>query len=296
MISNIRHILFPVDFSERCAAIQPLVKAMAHRFNAKVTLFHALQIPATFYPAMETSYVMELDLTEMQDEAEEKLASFYAIPRHPLPESVDIVVATADPAHAIVDYAEAQHVDLIMLPTHGYGRYRGLLLGSIAAKVLHDARCPVWTAAHTQDPILLSHASFQSMMVAIDLNEGCKDLLQKSLEFAAYCGAKLRIIHAVAGADPDPDPYPQAIPNPDFRHFLMQAALEEVAQLQREAGTGLEVCMESGNVSKVVQTAAERHNADLVLIGRGKLSLTFGRLRTHAYSIIRDSPCPVLSL
>jgi hypothetical protein len=45
-----------------------------------------------------------------------------------------------------------------------------------------------------------------------------------------------------------------------------------------------------------VRGAAEHHEADLVIIGRGKLLSTFGRLRTHAYAIIRDSPCPVLSL
>src|SRR5277367_1083761 len=169
IMPNIRHILFPVDFSGRCAAIQPLVREMAAKFGAKVTLFHALQIPATFYPAMETAFVMEFDLTEMQNEAEEKLATFYGIPRHPLPDNVEIVVVSADPAKSIVDYADGQHVDLIMLPTHGYGKYRGLLLGSIAAKVLHDAKCPVWTAAHTEDPVLISHACCRSMLCAIDL-------------------------------------------------------------------------------------------------------------------------------
>jgi nucleotide-binding universal stress UspA family protein len=37
------------------------------------------------------------------------------------------------------------------------------------------------------------------------------------------------------------------------------------------------------------------HNADLVVIGRGKLQEALGRLRTNAYAIIRQSPCPVVS-
>jgi nucleotide-binding universal stress UspA family protein len=86
------------------------------------------------------------------------------------------------------------------------------------------------------------------------------------------------------------------IPDADFRHFLLQAAREELTKLQQEAGTNLEMCLEGGSASKVVQHAAERHQADLVVIGRGKLNSTLGRLRTHAYSIIRDSPCPVISL
>ena len=35
---------------------------------------------------------------------------------------------------------------------------------------------------------------------------------------------------------------------------------------------------------------------DLILIGRGMLHETMGRLRTHAYGIIRHAPCPVLSV
>jgi hypothetical protein len=66
--------------------------------------------------------------------------------------------------------------------------------------------------------------------------------------------------------------------------------------LQEEVGTKLEVCLEGGDVSTVVKGAAEHHQADLVIIGRGKLRGPLGRLRTHSYGIIRDSPCPVLSL
>ncbi|MGA8595805.1 MAG: universal stress protein [Bryobacteraceae bacterium] len=44
-----------------------------------------------------------------------------------------------DPAAAIVKCAQAEQVDLIMMPTHGYGPYRKFLLGSVTAKVLHDS-------------------------------------------------------------------------------------------------------------------------------------------------------------
>jgi nucleotide-binding universal stress UspA family protein len=295
-VLNIRHILYPVDFSERCAAILPLVKAMAARHRAKVTLLHALQVPSTFYPAMETAYVIESDIPEMTAEAEEKLASFYGVSLHPLPAGVEVIVATAEPARCIVESAEALKVDLIMLPTHGYGRYRALLLGSIAAKVLHDAKCTVWTAAHTEEPILAEHAKCQIMLCGLDLNPGSKELLLKAIEFAASCGAQLRIVHAVPGADRLAASYMGSVTEPDFRHFLLQAAREEIERLQRDAGTQLDVCVKGGSVSKVMKAAVEQLQADLAIIGRGKLDATLGRLRTHAYSIIRDSPCPVISL
>jgi nucleotide-binding universal stress UspA family protein len=42
--------------------------------------------------------------------------------------------------------------------------------------------------------------------------------------------------------------------------------------------------------------AALREDADLVVIGRGRLHETLGRLRSNAYAIIRDSPCAVISV
>jgi nucleotide-binding universal stress UspA family protein len=45
-----------------------------------------------------------------------------------------------------------------------------------------------------------------------------------------------------------------------------------------------------------VREYALRTQADLVVIGRGHTQRALGRLRTHAYSILRNSPCPVLSI
>ena len=40
-----RRILFPVDFSARCAAAVPSVKAMVKRFGSEVTVLHVVDLP-----------------------------------------------------------------------------------------------------------------------------------------------------------------------------------------------------------------------------------------------------------
>jgi nucleotide-binding universal stress UspA family protein len=57
-----------------------------------------------------------------------------------------------------------------------------------------------------------------------------------------------------------------------------------------------QLCLGAGEVSHVVRQAALHHGADLVVIGRGHATRTLGRLRTNVYSIIRESPCPVISV
>ena len=58
------------------------------------------------------------------------------------------VVYEGDPEAQIAAFAQAEDVQLIVMPTHGYGVFRRYLIGSVTAKVLHDVSCPVLTGAH----------------------------------------------------------------------------------------------------------------------------------------------------
>ena len=76
----------------------------------------------------------------------------------------------------------------------------------------------------------------------------------------------------------------------------VKSVRERIANLQREAGINMPLCVAVGNIPGAVRDEARRHAADLVVIGRGLLHETFGRLRTHSYGIIRQAPCPVVSV
>lgn len=58
-----------------------------------------------------------------------------------LPYSYHISVGT--PAEAIVQYAQEQRADQIVMSAHGQNTLSGLLLGSVASKVAHLAKMPV---------------------------------------------------------------------------------------------------------------------------------------------------------
>ncbi len=65
---------------------------------------------------------------------------------------------------------------------------------------------------------------------------------------------------------------------------------------RKAAGVAAPLCLGAGEVSHVVRDSALGHSADLVVIGRGRATRTLGRLRSNVYSIIRDAPCPVISV
>jgi nucleotide-binding universal stress UspA family protein len=282
-MSTFSRILFPVDFSPRCHAARPLVADMARKLGAKVTLLYAIQLPQNLF-ALERSYPIVIDTERMGADARDELRRFYG-------SDVEVAAEFGDVAVAITSYASANNIDLIMMPTHGYGKFRGLLLGSTTAKVLHDAACPVWTAAHTEDANMGEHSDCKSILCAIDLEKGSVDLLHRAVDFASKFEAKLRIVHAVPDALPGSDVVAYA----NTRDLLISTANEELARLQEEAGTTLDVCIGAMPVARWIREVAMHHAADLVIAGRGKLHMNLGRLRTNAYSIIREAPCPVLS-
>lgn len=285
---QIKHILFPVDFSDYSRALVPEVEWLADQFGANVTLLHVFEIPIAWYGTGEAPLVSSDCLRQIRETAEEKLFSFpLALPA----DRVNRVITEGDAAWHIRHWVENHAVDLVVIGTHGYGTMRRLLLGSVAMKVLHDVSCPVWTRAsagavqHTT-PVGISH-----IVCAIELTDETVPLLRFLKDVAMDFDASVYLVHSV----PDIQPRSYQYFNTDLHRFLKECATEDLAKRQREAGTNFPVSVTDGVIAQDVAFIAERQQASLIVIGRGKAQATLGSLRTHAYDIIREARCPVLS-
>jgi len=284
----IKHILFPIDFSERCCSAAPFVQAMANRFGAKITLISAL--PPVWQTGLGEGATIPVDMNELKADLEMRLSGAFVRQFAGIP--VHRVAEIGDPAAVITRFAQTEGVDLIMMPTHGYGPFRTLLLGSVTAKVLHDAECPVWTATHMEEKPSLRNKSDGNVLCAVDSTPQSVPLMQWAAEYAKFTGATLRLVHAVSGVVG----WPERQLDQEFQEAPRKDARDAIEGLQRSVGVTAPLCVEVGEVADVVRAEAERHDSELILIGRGILHETMGRLRTHSYSIIRQAPCPVLSV
>jgi nucleotide-binding universal stress UspA family protein len=227
-----------------------------------------------------------VDFEDLAKERKQRLDSFLKSEFQSV--AASRLMVEGDPARMITEYADRHNVDLIMMPTHGYGPFRRFLLGSITAKVLHDVKCPVWTSAHLPERAA-PPAGYRNVLCAVDLREESVSEIRWAADLANSYGAQLTLVHAIpAAASPTP---------PDenrFRHHLLETARAYIADLQRKAGTTARVCIEGGKIARTVRNAALQHAADLVVIGQGCAHEVLGRLRSNAYAIIRESPCPVV--
>ncbi len=146
-MTTIQRILFPFDFSPQGFQAIRFVRALAGRYQARITAIGVVpplwEAPPAAMPVITVDYDQaERDLAFRLETALVK--EFDGLP-------VQFFACSGDPGLKITEFAHANGIDMIMMPTHGCGVFRSLLIGSVTAKVLHDAKCPVWTATHSEE-------------------------------------------------------------------------------------------------------------------------------------------------
>jgi nucleotide-binding universal stress UspA family protein len=258
---RLKRILFPVDFSRRARGAAVYVEALAGRFQADVILLHIIE------PAPYNRPLAEEPAIDRQT-----FLDFFGADLDYI--HVETMVERGEAARKIVECAEARHADLIMMPTQGLGVYRRLIIGSSVAKVLHDADCPVWTGIHLEDAPPLERVHTERVLCAVDLKRPSERVLQWASQLAKEYQAELTLLHV--GTDP--------------------GAASALDELQRGVGSKAEIRVREGDPAQVVAETAYDLGADLLVIGRRAEIGLMGRLEVTAYSIIRDSPCPVVSV
>jgi nucleotide-binding universal stress UspA family protein len=271
-MSAIRHLLFPYDFSAQCDGIVPFVQALAEHAEARITLF-TIAAPGDVG-----------DIEPLQQRLNRALPTVFP---HL---TVERVADVGDPAIRIADFANRRSVDLVMLPTHGLGVFRVMLIGSVTAKVLHDVQCPVWTAAHAE--VQTAQPLPRTILCAVDDTDAGAELARCAADFGALVGARPLLLHVV-GSITD---WPALARERRLQEDAREQARTRVGARLRAVGVDLPLRVAVGSVVSTVVEEARQEGADLIMLGRGAVPEPFGRLRTHAFGIIQRSPCPVISV
>ena len=286
-------ILVPVEFSPRCRGAVQYAEALACHFHCEIVLLHVVLPPLANFSSFEAMAYANAD--ELAREiAAQRAVELEAFPcSTPADATVRRIVLEGDPTQTIVEFASSEKCDLIVMPTHGYGPFRRFLLGSVAAKVLHDAICPVWTGPHMETAPDYSTVHFRNIVCAIDLGLHSREVLCWAAGFAREFGARLSIVHAIPASATRLGGF---YFDPDWRTQMTRTAMERIGQFREEMGIEASTAIEAGETPQVVAAAAETMAADLLVIGRGSTPRAHGHLPTNAYAIVRQAACPVVTI
>lgn len=227
---------------------------------------------------------------EQQDLAREKLDSFLAA-EFPRDQSQRVLMA-GNAATQITHLARTKRFDLIIMPTHA-GFFRRTLLGSTTAKVLNDAECPVMTTQHAET-LSRRPLEHRERVCAVGLDADSARVLHYASQVTEAAEANLTVVHVISAGGPD------AVVQSDLEERLWtaqrEAAKRRIGELQGAVGSRAAVSVLVGPVKDMLTREATKLQADVLLIGRSPQSGTLGRLRDLTYAVVRDAPCPVLSV
>jgi nucleotide-binding universal stress UspA family protein len=202
-----------------------------------------------------------------------------------------LLVENGDPGRAVRDNVRRNGADLVMLPTHGRGAFRRFLLGSVTTKILHDVDCAVWTDAHhaeTQPAF-----PYRRVVCALDVNsDEAAAVLRAACSVARVYEADLMLLNVVRVP-----PTAWEVDYAEYRQALLDNADAKMRLLRQETGirAPYEIVGANRPAEELRRIAAER-NADLIVTGRGHSQGGLGRVESQLYQIIREAPCPVLSI
>lgn len=155
----IKKILVATDFGPASETALGYGRALALQFNAGLHVLHVMESVA-MTAATEYGFSglpVEYQL-EMEAAARKRTEELLTEEDRRLMNATAMVVRHNTPAAAIVEYARTNHIDLIVLGTHGRGALGHLFMGSVAERVVRTAPCPVLAVRNPEHEFVLPDA------------------------------------------------------------------------------------------------------------------------------------------
>jgi len=134
-------VLVPVDFSPLSETVLRFGVELTRKGGVTVVLHVLEPLPMHFESAFG-SFVNTEGLLRIRENAEHLLAQSTA--KYPDREFIT-ELKEGKPSAQVLDAARRHSAEMIVMGTHGRGGLEELFLGSVAARVVRRARCPVLT-------------------------------------------------------------------------------------------------------------------------------------------------------
>jgi nucleotide-binding universal stress UspA family protein len=182
-----RRILFPIDFSERCLGAARHVEAMTTKLDCEVFLVHVVERSVSEEAHQNKLAVRRFELGSF---LRKELGSY----------RVKRVLLEGDTVAAIVQLADHEKIDLIMMPTHGWSGDQRSILGSVTANVLQQAHCAVWTGLRMEIAPLRKDINCQHIVCAVAPRPGNENVEAWAAAIAHCFGAQMTMVRCDSGA------------------------------------------------------------------------------------------------
>ncbi|HSL29060.1 MAG TPA: universal stress protein [Anaerolineales bacterium] len=286
----INHLLVPLDGSSLAECVLPHVIALAPMSNAKVSLLHVMQQPqhGGGVPAVDPIewHLQKQSSEKYLDQVMMQMNSAGVL-------GVERVILEGNPANTVIEYAQSNNVDLIVLSTHGQSGLSGWNVSSVVQKILLRAyKSILLVRAYTPSVFAdMTRVRYKRLFVGMDGSPRSEFVLPFAIGLARFHKAQL-ILETVIEKPQTVNRFPLAKEDEDWidkfveknyqaasryqEHLLAQFSLQDV-ELKAHVSIG-------DNAIAVLHDMADEANADLVLLAAhghsGEKRWPYGSLTT----------------
>ncbi len=287
---KIRRILLPTDLSEAADRALKQAVELAAQHRARIEILHAVTLehldPKEVQPALDAY------MARVEKEVFDDLATRSDAVRTRGIEVATVVVRRPYPVEAILGRIRETEPDMVVMGTHGRSGVRKLLLGSVAARIVLEASCPVMTVASDAE-VAEGEKGFDPILVPVDFTEVSERALAAAKALLAPSGRL--ILEHVVSTPVHPSFYAGSVTNlfqlqPELPSLIGQK-LSELLE-----GPGEIVVTEGSIVGEILETAKGR-NAQLIVMGtRGSSREGYLLLGSVTERVLGRAKIPVLAV
>ena len=288
---NPRSILSPVDFSEQSRHALRWAAALAARFGSRLTVVSVVD------PLLAAAALVRLGQDLAKQETEPALSDFVGATwtsTTPAPTQIVFRTPIGDAAGSILETAETESADLIVMGTQGLGGFRKWLLGSTTERLLRRTKVPVLAVPSADESVTREADSVSHILAATDFSGSSVAAAKIAAHWARAFSAKLTLTHIVEPVTVPPQWLPLVEESDETRVGSARAKLHVLAQQI----CGPQECDEVvalGRPADLIGSTAVDRRARLIVMGLASEEGAFSpRPGSIAYRVLSSTTVPVL--
>lgn len=179
------------------------------------------------------------------------------------------MVCSGDEASVIVDSAENEAVDLIVMSTHGYSGLTRWILGSITERVLCEAACPVLTVR--------DDTPLHNILVTVDGSQHAESAIAPGLEIAHLLDGQVTLLYI------------------DDDREQAEAYVNQLVDRQRNGPVIVSSAVLSGKPADAILYFAEKEATDLIVMAtHGRTGLRRWVYGSVTEKVLRGAQCALM--
>jgi nucleotide-binding universal stress UspA family protein len=279
----VKNILWPTDFSKEARGSLDAARAMAKAFSADITALHVL--PDFSLGLFDAAYPMYQEITRraeaLKRRARSRLVRLGEAGGLPFKK---VLVAEGSASHRIVEAAERERADLIVMGKKGQSALEKILIGSVTSQVLRHAPVPVLVTKKGRKPF-----APRRILVPTDFAKGEELEREVAFKLAAGFRASLTFLYVLE------------LHGQEYRTVdaMFKTVLERYRRKAGKAGQGVRVKRDvtrAFNAADGIADYARANKTDLIVMATCARGLGRILLGSTTEKVLSTTGIPVFAL